>query len=192
VHDLVTLLDVLGVTRPVHVAGNSFGGTVALALAMTHPDRVASLLLIEAGVVYEDWVEQLDGQLARGRQLKGADLLALRAQHGRKAYRFYTTVDALVNGTTLVADLHATPFFSHDDLRSIDCPVVAAYGGNSEILHHAHILRRLLPKFDLRIVPHCSHSLLAEAPSVVRTVQSQWLTSCVMTERTPVEKASAR
>src|SRR6476659_2903719 len=47
VRDLTALLDALGVTKPVHLVGNSFGGMVALALAMAHPTRVASLLLIE-------------------------------------------------------------------------------------------------------------------------------------------------
>lgn len=43
VADLVGLLDVLGIERP-HVVGSAAGGFVALEFAVTHPDRVASLV----------------------------------------------------------------------------------------------------------------------------------------------------
>ena len=45
---VVALLDTLGEQRPVHVMGNSLGGAVAMTLAANHPDRVASLLLVNS------------------------------------------------------------------------------------------------------------------------------------------------
>ncbi len=48
VADLGGLLDTLGLTDPVILLGNSFGGGVALAYAMANPERVAGLVLIEA------------------------------------------------------------------------------------------------------------------------------------------------
>ena len=45
---VVALLDTLEETRPVHVMGNSLGGEVAMTLAANHPDRVASLLLVNS------------------------------------------------------------------------------------------------------------------------------------------------
>ena len=47
--DLAAVLDAAGADRAV-VVGNSMGGALALDLALTAPDRVASLLLIGAGV----------------------------------------------------------------------------------------------------------------------------------------------
>jgi pimeloyl-ACP methyl ester carboxylesterase len=47
--DLVAVLDTAGAERAV-IVGNSMGGALALDLALTAPDRVASLLLIGAGV----------------------------------------------------------------------------------------------------------------------------------------------
>jgi len=47
VADAVAVLDALGVDRAV-VAGHSWGGNLALQLAVAHPDRVAALLIIDA------------------------------------------------------------------------------------------------------------------------------------------------
>jgi pimeloyl-ACP methyl ester carboxylesterase len=47
VADAVAVLDGLGVDRAV-VAGHSWGGHLALQLAVAHPDRVAGLLIIDS------------------------------------------------------------------------------------------------------------------------------------------------
>ena len=50
---LVAFLDAVGVEQ-VHVIGNSFGGSLALALAIAHPDRVGKLVLMgSVGVPFE-------------------------------------------------------------------------------------------------------------------------------------------
>ncbi len=46
--DVIALLDHLGVHRAA-VMGHSWGGSVALALALLHPDRVSALALVEGG-----------------------------------------------------------------------------------------------------------------------------------------------
>ncbi|HVM28545.1 MAG TPA: alpha/beta fold hydrolase [Mycobacteriales bacterium] len=66
------LLDVLGVDRPVFVAGHSFGGGVALQLATEQPQRVRSLTLVNSiggapgrrqGLVDASWVRWAAGAL---------------------------------------------------------------------------------------------------------------------------------
>ena len=53
VDQLVRFMDALGLER-VHVVGNSFGGAMALALAITHPQRVDKLVLMgSVGVPFE-------------------------------------------------------------------------------------------------------------------------------------------
>jgi pimeloyl-ACP methyl ester carboxylesterase len=63
VTDLHSLLGAIGVTGPVHLVGNSYGGTVALGFGAAHPDRVASMMLIEAHFAIEGWNEQMAGTL---------------------------------------------------------------------------------------------------------------------------------
>lgn len=42
------VLDAASVDRPVHVMGNSLGGGIAMTLAVTAPERVASLVLVDS------------------------------------------------------------------------------------------------------------------------------------------------
>ena len=52
--DLVAVLDHLGVQRA-HLVGNSMGGETSLALAVTAPDRVASMTLLCPGIGGYPW-----------------------------------------------------------------------------------------------------------------------------------------
>src|SRR5512142_1677168 len=66
--DLTGLLDSLGVDRPVHLVGNSFGGTLAFAMAANHPDRVASVISIESEPPTRAWAARLDQTLRNVRR----------------------------------------------------------------------------------------------------------------------------
>lgn len=52
--DLVGLLDALGIERA-HLVGNSMGGETSLALAVTRPERVASMTLLCPGIGGYPW-----------------------------------------------------------------------------------------------------------------------------------------
>jgi 3-oxoadipate enol-lactonase len=54
--DLVELLDALDIEKA-HLVGNSMGGETSLALAVTAPERVASLTLLCPGIGGYPWVE---------------------------------------------------------------------------------------------------------------------------------------
>ena len=45
---IAPVLDALGETRPLHAIGNSLGGSTIMEFAVAHPDRVASLTLIDS------------------------------------------------------------------------------------------------------------------------------------------------
>jgi pimeloyl-ACP methyl ester carboxylesterase len=195
VDDLTALLDALEVRGPVHVVGNSFGGTVALAMAMAHPGRVASLLLIEAlieaAVVTEDWEEQVAQLLAEGMKIRTV-LSNGRAQYARKLHRFYTALDALAKNTTVAADLREQRPFSNAELQSVICPVLAVYGENSDIIDQGYRLEHLLPNINLTLVPDSSHFLIVEAPNALRELLLQWLGAEADTYLLPGESALVR
>ncbi|MFL6107242.1 MAG: alpha/beta fold hydrolase, partial [Marmoricola sp.] len=60
--DLVGLLDALGIERA-HLVGNSMGGEASLALAVTAPERVASMTLLCPGINGYPWPDTDDPEL---------------------------------------------------------------------------------------------------------------------------------
>lgn len=77
--DLVAALDALGIERA-HLVGNSMGGEASLALAVTAPDRVASLTLLCPGISGYAFIEVEDPELeAAWDAAKAADDVAAMA-----------------------------------------------------------------------------------------------------------------
>ncbi|PJI52324.1 hypothetical protein CTI14_44250 [Methylobacterium radiotolerans] len=74
--DLAGLLDALGIRRA-HVCGHALGGMAALHLALQHPDRVRSLVLVDTTASVQSTVIQaVTAQLAW-------PVIALTASGGR-------------------------------------------------------------------------------------------------------------
>lgn len=180
VADLTGLLDALGVDGPVHLVGNSYGGAVALGVAVKHPERVASMVLIEAHVPLPGWPEQLAAKVRKmGADLAGGELSRWAAQKRKHAGPAALAKD-LIHHTTLINDLLATEPFTERQLQEFTCPVRAVYGKQSDILHHAHALDALLPHCVLTILPDVGHWVLAQETQVVRAIVLDWFTTEIM------------
>jgi pimeloyl-ACP methyl ester carboxylesterase len=173
VADLAAILDALAIDRPVELVGNSFGGLVALAFAAAHPARIASLALIDAHDGTEGWAAQMTDTLAlRGeaRDSKiGSSFQSWLGRHSeRKRTRLAKAAEALVEGTSLIADLRASPPMKPATLATIACPTLALYGELSDVRARGEQLAQTLPACTLQILPGCSHSVLWEATAEVR------------------------
>lgn len=172
VDDLLAVLDILGISDPVYLLGNSYGGTIGLATAHRYPERVAGLVLIEAHFSVEGWGDEL----AKDLELAGFGLDAddmqrwLGAHAGRKINKLADQALALIGQTSLIADLRAAPPLLPEHLRGIACPTLAVYGEYSDVIDRAHDLEALLPRCELNILLDCSHSVLMEATLTVRSL----------------------
>lgn len=181
VDDLTGVLDQLELgSRPVDLVGNSFGGLLAIAFAIAHPERVSGVALVDAHLSDESWAAEMKDTLG----LEGAERDAMIAysfknwlgRHSeRKRNRLAKNASELVYETSLVADLDASPVFSDEDLRRVDCPVLAIYGENSDILARGERLQRVLPACELKILPNCSHSVLWEETAELRRALVEWV-----------------
>lgn len=185
VDDLAALLTELGVHRPVHLVGNSYGGVVALRCALRRPDLVAGLVVIEAHTVgdsADDWTEHMSNTLTvTALGLAHDDLAGQLSRVGdRKLARAARLADDLLNGTTLIDDVAAGPGLRARELAAIGCPVLAVYGVHSDLAGAGRQLARHLPDCTLHMVDGQAHTVLREATPVVRTLVLDWLAGRVM------------
>jgi pimeloyl-ACP methyl ester carboxylesterase len=174
VDDLAALLDALAVARPVALVGNSFGGLLALAFAVAHPARVARLALIDAHDGTLGWATQMAATLALKGEARDAKIAAsfqawLGRHSERKRTRLARSAEALVEGTSLVADLRESPALTAAQLATVRCPTLALYGEHSDVRDRGEGLARTLADCRLVVVPGCTHSVLWEATAEVRT-----------------------
>ena len=180
VSDFVADLAALLPDRPVHVVGNSFGGVVALALAAAHPARVASLALIDAHDGTAGWAAQMAATLALKGDARDAKIAAsfqhwLGRHSEKKRTKLARHAEALVEHTTLVADLRGSPPLDEPALRAVACPVLAIYGADSDVRARGEALARILPRCELAIVPGATHSVLWEQTALVRGRIVEWI-----------------
>ncbi|MGH9122097.1 MAG: alpha/beta fold hydrolase, partial [Acidimicrobiales bacterium] len=175
--DLCALLQHWEIEQPVHLVGNSYGGLIALEMARRYPERVASLLLIEAHFPIEGWGDQMAGTV--GLAAYGLDDESnqkwLRDHGGRKLRRLALRASRLASTTSIIADLVGEDPFPLAALAAMSCPVLAVYGERSDIVERGRDLERHIPGARLHLVEGEEHGLLHAAASTVREQAVAWI-----------------
>jgi len=180
VADLAGLLDALNVTRPAYLVGNSYGGLIATRMALTAPERVAGLVLIEAacaGAGAAAWMEDILNTLtAAALSLEQEQTAArLKAAGRRKLAKLAAAADSLLNGTSLIDDLGTERPLDPAALEAIGCPVLAVYGEQSELRPAANDLRRHVRDCRVEVITGLAHTVLREATALLSGIVLDWL-----------------
>ena len=187
--DLLAVLDACDYERPVLV-GNSRGGQIALDFTLTHPERVAALVLLAPAVsgapkVAESDLRPEEAAFWRGLEAAEAagDLDALNRGEIRLWLDGLDAPEGRVTGVArqLALDMNAIALSAaspgHEPrvvdawsrVGEIACPVLVLVGGldMSHLQARCHDLARRIPGAELRVMPDAAHLPALEQPETV-------------------------
>jgi pimeloyl-ACP methyl ester carboxylesterase len=176
VADLDELLDQLGLPR-VHLVGNSFGGTVAFSYAAAHPDRVASIVAIEAEPASEPWSGRMTEVLDKATELFASEetFTSIEAQFGAHHRRLARLAAERFNATSMPQEIPRGPVLDADQLGRITCPVLSLLGSDGFQADDPHFVSSLLPRTEVKVFAEQGHSVLVERHREVRGLLLDWL-----------------
>lgn len=182
--DAVAVLDHAGVERA-HVIGASMGGVVAQVLAVRHPERVASLVLVSTACRNFSWRRDLLSSWASMANERGTPFMARRAirwvvgprslrrfwpalgwfgplAFGLPAHAFASQVRAILDAPEDLADR----------LGELALPVLVVVG-NQDILTprgDSEELAERIPGAELVVISGAAHGLMVEHATTLNRV----------------------
>ncbi|CUU57035.1 Pimeloyl-ACP methyl ester carboxylesterase [Parafrankia irregularis] len=183
VHDFVAdldgLLTALDVPSPVHLVGNSFGGTIAFAFAAAHPDRTASIVSIESEPPTTAWADRVGQVLENTRQelAREETYQLISATFGDHHARLSRQAFRRLQETTMAEEIPAGPFLDLVDLGRIRVPVLSIIGSDGFQSEDPFLLEGLLPNCRTVVLQDQDHSVLVEAHRRVRDLLLDWIFS---------------
>jgi pimeloyl-ACP methyl ester carboxylesterase len=140
---------------PVHLAGNSLGGQIAIHLAASRPDLVRSLVLIDStGIPFEI--------------TPGVHIENIAMPHGWRSFLLILTRDLFRAGPTAIAVAFAR--LLRDDarplMRKLTMPVLLIWGEHDPLvpLSYAKYMAEEMPHAKLRVIPRAGHVPMWENP----------------------------
>jgi len=154
--------------RPAVVAGSSFGGMVALSLALEAPDRVAAIVLVATSPGWPSLSARLRALSRVHRWIPRRPYPTILAEVMLPRFRW---IDPAVREGLRVQMLHRTKEFVGacvDAMRAFDAaprlgqvraPALVIHGDGDRVFPHsaAALLAERLPRAELRTFPRCGH-----------------------------------
>ena len=175
VDDLAAFIKALGIA-PAHIVGHSFGGAVALNLALRHPELVRTLILIEPGVVGVLGNMPEDDPVSKEAQaIRAAMKEAFASGDAERIVRTYAAHVApgefekagtevrqmlLANAQAFQLDYNSRrPPFTCDDARRVVVPALVVFGGRSPfgLQRIAETAARCMKSAGLVKIPQATH-----------------------------------
>jgi pimeloyl-ACP methyl ester carboxylesterase len=170
-----------------HLCGFSMGGYVAREIALTAPDRVQTLVLVNtssAGITTDAMVRRHDmARLLEGRPFPGLTRANLRKSVHPARADDTTLLERIqemavsLGGEVFARQLRLPRGDGRESLARIGCPalVVAARDDKLRTLDESRTLADGIPGARLEIIEECGHMTPFERPDVLAKLLIDWI-----------------
>lgn len=186
--DARALLEYLNV-GPAHVVGHSYGGVIALQLAVDAPDSVATLSLFEAALLHVDGGQEvfdlvdIASDLYREGDWEAAADLFLGSPRERAdiARNVPGGLDQALRDVdtyfSVEAPAHQEWTFTDEDGSKVRCPVLFLLGAeSSQLYRNAYLqMKTWAPQTQTSILPGASHLLHIQQPAGAASLLASFL-----------------
>lgn len=190
VDTLLDLIDTLGIQR-VHLVGNSYGGLVALALALKAPERVGRIILMGGAgapipptgellkliTYYDDptvdALASIIASMVEDPAALGDDLAKIAAERMSRVERPEVRRSHLA---TFAVDLPG--LYGREDLARLDHEVLVLHGREDRLIPLAagRYFAEHLPDARLHVLPNAGHWAMLEQPETFAFLTGSFLT----------------
>jgi pimeloyl-ACP methyl ester carboxylesterase len=173
--DVVGLLDHLGIDRA-HVLGHSMGGAVTLELAVSHPDRLLSIVPISASVrpdgMHEDLTD-VSRHATSTRMPTQEDFAGMQEAYARLSPHPEHFTEFM---TALSQNQNDLKGWSDEQLAGITAPTLIVLGDHDFItIDHAAVMQRLIPGSRLAVLPGTTHMQATRRPELLLPMLADFL-----------------
>jgi 3-oxoadipate enol-lactonase len=187
--DAIAVLDAAGI-ESAHVMGASMGGAIAQLIALRHPQRVRSMILVCTACQNHPWRRELLNEWAAIANERGTAEMAKRAAHwvmaGRSIRRFWPAVGWF---GPLAVSLPAHAFTSQvraildapeelaDRLGTLDVPTLVVVGSQDILTPRgdSEELAERIPGAELVVISGAAHGLMIEHATTFNRVVLDFL-----------------
>lgn len=169
VEDALAVLDELGVQRA-HVYGQSFGGMVAQEAALTHPDRVRTLVLAGTPPGPAHAIAVADRTVPKGEPWRALYAPGFPEAHPdvvAEDRRVAAAAPAHERGQRRQWEAMQT-WAAFDRLSQIEVPTLVLHGTEDRVVApgNAELLARRIPGAELRLLEGAGHVFWSEQPEL--------------------------
>lgn len=175
--DVVALLDHLGIERA-HVLGHSMGGAAAMEMAVSHPDRVLSVvpvsITVRAEGMHADFSDP-EAMATSTRMPTADDMAAMKEAYIRLSPHPEHFDEFLGTLSSSQEDLKG---WSDEQLAAITTPVLFVIGDHDfTTIEHAGLMMEKTPGSQLLVLPGTTHMLATHRIDVLDPVLKSFLAS---------------
>ncbi|MBQ1442364.1 MAG: alpha/beta hydrolase [Renibacterium sp.] len=175
--DIAELLDTIHDGTPVHIAGNSYGGTIAYGFALKFPERVASLGSLEAEPPTAFWANEMVQAFEESyAEMRRPDaMVRMLASFGMPGVKMLKNGKRMAKDTDFFEELPQAQLVADDAIAGLEMPVLAVYGSEFKLVEQEPKVRELIKNVKTVIVPGVGHSLLTDVPRLLEELLIDWV-----------------